>query len=171
MTRMRNACACPLFLATLLTTLQLSQILSKVCDILGIVESIIGISDDIMANIDSLGDWIDDALDSLNPKNWFRQLSEGDAATCTGHLTTCDGDDVAACDACLKSDETCDDCKTCFQPLFNSVPEMDGICVGTKDLREFLLADTPALITLQVSSIYFCCPIQPNAFFSCSCAF
>jgi len=105
----------------------------------------------------------------MNPLNWFRQLSEGDAATCTGHLTPCGGGEV--CDTCFKTDgNTCANCKTCFQPLFNSVPEMDGICVGTEQLRDFILADAPPLITLQVSSLYFCCPIQLNSFFPCAFA-
>lgn len=137
------------------------------CDILGIVDDIIGFSEDIKDAIDSLGDWIEDAIDSLDPTSWFRQLSESEGATCTGHLSPCieseDESEIEACDSCFKTEgATCDSCKTCFQPLFKSVPEMDGICVGTKDLREFLLADAPPLITLQVSSIYFCRPILPN---------
>jgi hypothetical protein len=84
----------------------------------------------------------------------FRNLQEngGEFETCTGHYETCrfDTSTAAECDACLLDEAgVCSDCGTCWQPLFTSVPDMDGLCLGTQQLRNLMTSDAIPIMTSQ----------------------
>lgn len=73
-------------------------------------------------------------------------------------MTTCfedtDIDDggFADCNDCLKSEElavNCLNCRTCFQPLYLSVPDMQGLCLSTNSIRSLFTAPAPSLPELH----------------------
>jgi hypothetical protein len=83
-----------------------------------------------------------------NPANWFHQLQSDQYDSCTGHLSTCNEDPpsgFASCSDCLESEETvdCESCLTCFQPLYQSVTDMEGVCMSTNTIRSLFTAPAP----------------------------
>lgn len=65
-------------------------------------------------------------------------------------METCNEDPPAGfadCSACLESEETvdCVNCRTCFQPLYQSVTDMEGVCMSTNAIRSLFTAPAPSL--------------------------
>lgn len=80
-----------------------------------------------------------------------RSLVEINEACSEGHLETCKGSDSDdGCNDCLKTDGAeCPGCGTCFRPLERFVPDMEGICVPSDTLRDFVTAPVPPLFRLN----------------------
>jgi len=132
----------------------LEKALAFLCDVLGIVDSI----------KDFVGGAVGDVVDFFNPFSLFdvnslNQLEDGDS------FAPCDGDDFSICreeanidcDECLedpkKTAEECGECRHCWKPLGKAVPQMDGICLSSVQLRELTTNPMPIATSQGIYSI------------------